>query len=84
MKWPFKKGREINLAPNYILLILFVAFALGPLIILLFNSVKDPASIGRNPLGPPTEFVWQNYPKAWVVGNFSTTTRNSASWWWGR
>ncbi len=73
----FKPGREMSLAPNYILLILLVAFALGPLLVVLFNSVKAPASIGRNPLGFPTEFVWENYPRAWQIGNFATTTRNS-------
>ena len=77
MKSLFRRGRDASLAPNYILLILLIAFAMGPLIVLLFNSVKDAGSIGRNPLGPPTEFVWQNYPNAWVVGNFSTTTVNS-------
>lgn len=77
MRRLFRRGRNISLAPNYILLVLLVAFALGPLVVLGFNSVKDPASIGRNPLGPPTEFVWQNFAKAWDVGNFSTTTRNS-------
>ena len=35
----------------------------GPLIILGFNSLKAPAEIGRNPLGPPTELVWQNYSR---------------------
>jgi len=78
MKRLFGKGRDISLAPNYILLVLLIAFALGPVVILAFNSVKDAASIGRNPLGPPTEFKWQNFPTAWEVGNFSTTTRNSA------
>lgn len=77
MKRLFKGGRDISLTPNYILLILLVAFALGPLIVVLFNSVKDAASIGRNPMGFPTEFIWQNYPRAWEIGNFSTTTRNS-------
>jgi raffinose/stachyose/melibiose transport system permease protein len=77
MRRLFREGRTMSLAPNYILLILLVAFALGPLLVVAFNSVKSPASIGRNPLGPPTEFVWQNYPRAWDVGNFSTTTRNS-------
>lgn len=73
----FRKRRTVSMAPNYILLILLIAFALGPLLVVAFNSVKDPASIGRNPLGPPTEFIWQNYPRAWEIGNFSTTTRNS-------
>ena len=77
MRRLFRRGRAVSLVPNYILLILLVLFALGPLIILGFNSVKDTASIGRNPLGPPTEFVWQNFPRAWDIGNFSTTTRNS-------
>jgi raffinose/stachyose/melibiose transport system permease protein len=77
MRRIFRKGRSLSLAPNYILLILLVAFALGPLLVVAFNSVKDPASIGRNPLGLPTEFVWQNYPRAWEIGNFSTTARNS-------
>jgi raffinose/stachyose/melibiose transport system permease protein len=77
MRRIYRKRRSMSLAPNYILLILLVAFALGPLLVVAFNSVKDPASIGRNPLGLPTEFVWQNYPRAWEIGNFSTTTRNS-------
>ncbi len=77
MKRLLRRGRAVSMAPNYILLILLVAFALGPLLVLGFNSVKDVASIGRNPLGPPTELVWQNYPRAWDIGNFSTTTRNS-------
>ena len=77
MKKFFGRGRDISLAPNYILLILLVAFALGPIVILGFNSLKEAADIGRNPLGPPTELHWENFPKAWDVGNFSTTTRNS-------
>jgi raffinose/stachyose/melibiose transport system permease protein len=77
---PFGGGgrRDTSLAPNYIVLILLLAFALGPILILLFNSVKTQAEIGQNPLGPPQSFVWENYPKAWDVGNFATTTRNSA------
>jgi raffinose/stachyose/melibiose transport system permease protein len=77
MKRFLRSGREMSLAPNYILLIILVAFALGPLLVVAFNSVKDAAEIGRNPLGPPTEFHWENYPRAWQIGNFATTTRNS-------
>lgn len=77
---PMRSGgrRDTSLAPNYIILILLLAFALGPILVLLFNSVKTPAEIGLNPLGPPQSFVWQNFPKAWDVGNFATTTRNSS------
>lgn len=69
--------REMSLAPNYIVLTLLLAFAMGPLLVLTFNSLKTQAEIGHNPLGPPQSFVWENFPKAWDVGNFSTTTRNS-------
>ena len=47
------------------------------MVILAFNSLKSRAEIGRNPLGPPHSFIWENYPDAWDVGNFSTTMRNS-------
>ena len=33
---PSRKRRDVNLAPNYIVLILLLGFALGPLLILLF------------------------------------------------
>ena len=71
------RRREASLAPNYIILIILLAFAIGPLVVLTFNSLKTTAEIGRNPLGPPESLVWQNFPKAWDIGNFATTTRNS-------
>jgi raffinose/stachyose/melibiose transport system permease protein len=75
---PARTRREPNLLPNHVVLLLLLVFALGPLLVLGFNSLKGSAEIGRNPLGPPAAPVWENYPEAWQVGNFSTTTRNSA------
>jgi raffinose/stachyose/melibiose transport system permease protein len=69
--------REASLAPNYIILTILLAFAMGPLLVLSFNSLKSTAEIGQNPLGPPRSWLWENFPKAWDVGNFSVTTRNS-------
>ena len=69
--------REASLAPNYIVLTILLAFAAGPLIILGFNSLKTTAELGLNPLGPPRSFMWENYPKAWEMGNFAMTIRNS-------
>ena len=77
-RWrPGKKGRERGVVVNHLVLIILVIFALGPMVIMAFNSLKDRPEIGRNPLGWPATFVWQNYPDAWNVGNFATTTRNS-------
>jgi raffinose/stachyose/melibiose transport system permease protein len=74
-----RKGRRFGFGflPNHVVLTLLAVFALGPLVILGFNSLKGRAEIGRNPLGFPREFLWQNYPDAWRIGNFSTTLQNS-------
>jgi raffinose/stachyose/melibiose transport system permease protein len=74
---PARTRRDASLAPNYIILTILLAFAVGPLLVLSFNSLKTQSEIGRNPLGPPQSFVWENFPKAWDVGNFAVTTRNS-------
>jgi raffinose/stachyose/melibiose transport system permease protein len=72
-----RKRREVSLLPNYVVLLLLTVFAVGPLLVLFFNSVKSRAEMGRNPLGFPRTFVWENFTTAWDVGNFATTTRNS-------
>ncbi len=73
-----KTKRRDNLAPNYIVLILLAASAIGPLLLIALNSVKSASEIGKNPLGLPHEFLWQNYIQAWKIGNFALTMRNSA------
>jgi raffinose/stachyose/melibiose transport system permease protein len=72
-----RRKNAARLLPNYVVLILLTVFALGPLVILAFNSLKGTAEIGKNPLGFPKTFIWDNYPEAWRVGNFSSTVQNS-------
>ena len=72
-----KTKRRESLAPNYIILILLSASAMGPLLLLVLNSIKDSSELGRNPLGIPHQFTLQNFPEAWKVGNFALTMRNS-------
>jgi raffinose/stachyose/melibiose transport system permease protein len=72
-----KRGRGVSLIPNHLILLLLVVFALGPIVVLLFNSVKAQAEIGRNPLGFPRDIIFSNFPNAWNVGNFGTNLRNS-------
>ncbi len=74
----FNRQKRVNLTPNYVVLTLLTLFALGPLVILGFNSIKDNAEIAQNPLGPPHEIHLENYPEAWRVGGFSQTAQNSA------
>jgi raffinose/stachyose/melibiose transport system permease protein len=62
---------------NHTILLLLVGFALLPLVILMFNSVKSNAEIGLNPLGFPQAFHFENFANAWVKGEFATTVGNS-------
>ena len=78
MRGAIRRGREMSLVPNYVVLLLLLVFALGPLVLLVFNSLKSRAELGQNPIGPPLSPAWENYPTAWEVGNFATTTVNSA------
>ena len=50
------RRREASLAPNYIVLILLLAFAVGPLVVLSFNSLKTTAACSS----------WEGWlPTAW-------------------
>ncbi len=71
-------GRRANLAPNYLVLGLLCLFALAPIAILVFNSLKSNLEIGENSISFPQEIVWANYPSAWTQGKFAVTMTNSA------
>ena len=72
-----RQRREPSKIPYYVILVLLALFALGPLVILVFNSLKSKAEIGRNPLGLPLSPVFENFPEAWTQGDFATTMVNS-------
>ena len=78
MRSGFKWNKRQNLLPNYVILSLLVGVSLIPLLIVAFNSLKGPLELGLNPLGFPRNPVWENYPNAWIQGNFSTTIKNTA------
>ena len=72
-----RQRREPSKIPYYVILVLLALFALGPLVIVVFNSLKSNAEIGRNPLGLPLSPVFENFPAAWTQGDFATTMVNS-------
>ena len=71
------RERSRLLVFNHTVLLLLTAFAVIPLLVLAFNSVKTNLEIGQNPLGPPRNIVADNFPNAWDKGNFATTMGNS-------
>ena len=71
------KERSKLLVFNHTVLLLLTAFAVIPLAVLLFNSLKTELEIGQNPLGPPNRIIIENFAEAWDKGDFATTMRNS-------
>ena len=78
MNWIIRFRQRDSLLPNYAVLTLYLLFALFPLLILVFNSLKSRPELANDPLGPPNVLHFENFSNAWVMGKFSTTTRNSA------
>lgn len=73
-----KKKRRRPLLFNHTILIIMVVFALAPVLVMVFNSLKANAEIGRNPLGFPQELHFENYLEAWNKGEFGKTILNSS------
>ena len=73
----FKSRRHSGQLVNHGVLILAMIFAIMPLVVLGFNSLKSSTESIANPLGPPRSIRLQNYPDAWREGELSTTARNS-------
>ena len=73
-----RTSREPSKVSYYAVLVALAFFALTPLVVLGFNALKTSAELGRNPLGPPHSPDFSNFPKAWELGNFTVTMRNSA------
>jgi raffinose/stachyose/melibiose transport system permease protein len=73
-----RASREPSKVSYYVVLFALAVFALAPLVTLGFNALKTSAELGRNPLGPPLSPVFSNFPKAWELGNFTVTMRNSS------
>ena len=62
---------------SYAVLSLLLAFALYPILVLLFNSVKTAADMALNPLGLPRSINLDNFAQAWVRGSFARTVPNT-------
>ena len=51
---------------------------IAPFVFIIFTSLKSAAEIAQSrAFAPPGSPAWQNFPGAWVRGNFSTTVFNS-------
>jgi raffinose/stachyose/melibiose transport system permease protein len=74
-------GRRTRWLPRgamWLILLVLALYAVGPLVVLVFNSFKTNTEIASNPLGPPLRPTLANLSEAWELGDFATTLRNSA------
>jgi raffinose/stachyose/melibiose transport system permease protein len=52
-------------------------FVLVPLFLVFVTALKDRLQIAENPLGLPDPFLWENFTRAWIEGNFGLFFKNS-------
>ena len=62
----------------YTILLLLAVFAIGPLLLALFNALKTQSQLATDPLGLPTHPQWHNFLDAWDQANMGAGLRNSA------
>ncbi|PDQ34600.1 MAG: hypothetical protein B5766_10470 [Candidatus Lumbricidophila eiseniae] len=59
-------------------LTLLALFAIGPIILFFFNSVKTSNDYAASSLGLPKTWEWGNFLDAWIQGNIGAGLINSA------
>lgn len=70
---PSKLRRGSQLGLLYVPLLVLSLYALWPLLILVFNSLKTTPEIIANPFLPSLDLQWQNFTQAFQTGRFGTT-----------
>jgi raffinose/stachyose/melibiose transport system permease protein len=62
---------------SYTILLIFAAFYVGPILILVLASLKTLPEFFRNPTGLPDSLQWSNFSEAWNLANFPGYMLNS-------
>lgn len=64
--------------PSFITILFLVIITAYPLVWMVINSLKSKNDFLSNPsYALPEVWMWENYAKAWEVGNLATTITNS-------
>lgn len=69
--------RPVGGATASILLWVYAAFALVPLLLMVMSSFRTNADLITDPLGAPWPLSTASYQEAWTAGNFATYFGNS-------
>ncbi len=72
-----KRRRILRKVASYAILLLFAAFYVGPLLILIFAAMKSLPEFFKDPTGLPESFELDNFTEAWELANFPGYLVNS-------
>ncbi len=72
-----KNRRSRRKVLSYAILLLFAAFYIGPLIVLVFASMKTLPEFFKDPTGLPEGFSTSNFSEAWDLASFPSYMLNS-------
>ncbi len=72
-----KRRRTLRKVGSYTILMLFAAFYVSPLLILIFAAMKSLPEFFANPTGLPESFETANFTDAWELANFPGYLVNS-------
>ena len=72
-----KRRRAIRKVASYVILLLFAAFYVGPLLVLIFAAMKSLPEFFKNPTGLPESFELSTFSEAWDLANFPGYLMNS-------
>jgi len=61
-----------------VILVAYMGVVVGPISLMILSSFKSTRQIFADPLGLPTNVMFDNYSRAWEQANFSTYIVNSA------
>lgn len=74
---PSELKSQVGVAIRYIILFVFVAVFLVPVLWVWISAFKTRFELFENPFGLPSEITFANIADAWIVGNFSSYILNS-------
>jgi ABC-type glycerol-3-phosphate transport system permease component len=69
--------RTSSAIAKYLILLLVLAVTLGPVLWVWLSSLRTQGEIIRDPIALPSEWHWDNFAEAWVVGHFGQYIGNS-------
>lgn len=72
-----RTNKLIRTVPPYLVLIIFSAIVLLPILGLAFSAFKTDAEIIKGPLSLPSDWTLDNFLSAWNVGKFDMYFRSS-------